>query len=119
MGVSSHKIGTPVAGSEIGRLLPMKLIRLMFLAVVACLLASLNPGYGQAQVPAAEKASELVDINSATTEQLQAIPGIGPAYADKIIKGRPYRAKNELAQKKIIPQATYEKVKDRIIAKQK
>lgn len=61
----------------------------------------------------------MVDINTATAAELKALPGIGDAYSDRIVKGRPYTAKNQLTSRGIIPQATYDKVKDSIIAKQK
>jgi len=67
---------------------------------------------------AAEKA-DLLDINTATAEQRKTFPGIGEAYSEKIIKGRPYQRKDELAQKQILPRATYEQIKYKIVANQK
>ncbi|TXL73770.1 hypothetical protein FHP25_19105 [Vineibacter terrae] len=68
--------------------------------------------------PAPKPAAELIDINAATKEQLMTLKGIGEARSDAIIKGRPYRAKNELVDKKIVPQAVYNDIKDHIIAHQ-
>ena len=111
----------------------MKLNRFFAVAILAMLaLTAASPAFAQGSAtpkpgaaaakpqtgkPAAKAA--LVDLNTATQQELMAIPGIGEAYSQKIIDGRPYARKDDLVTKKIVPQATYDKIKDQVIAKQK
>lgn len=62
--------------------------------------------------------SEVIDINTATKEQLEALPAIGTTYSQKIIDNRPYKRKDELVSKKVLPTATFQKIRSKIIAKQ-
>ena len=105
----------------------MKLTRWLLVFVAAVALAAgqtSSAPKGKAGATSAKTTSApakkggLLDINSASTEDLDALPGIGPVYAQKIIAGRPYRSKTDLVTKKIVPQSTYDKIKSQIIAHQ-
>jgi DNA uptake protein ComE-like DNA-binding protein len=96
----------------------MKHFRFFVLGLWLLLTCSTAPSIllGPPVAIATDKA-DLLDINTATSDQLKTLLVIGDAYSEKIIKGRPYQRKDELVQKKVLPRATYEGIKDKIVAK--
>jgi competence protein ComEA len=105
----------------------MKLIRKSALARMSLLLLAFflmqaaiptQSAANASATPSSTAAGDKLDINTATADQLKALPGISDAISQKIIAGRPYRTKRDLLFKKIISESTYDKIKDQIIAKQ-
>ena len=101
-------------------MLTKRLRFLPVLLVVSVVGAAPSAGVTQTPKPATalpSKPDNLLDLNSATVVELKALPGIGEAYAKRIIDGRPYIAKNQLVSKGIVPQAAYDRIKNSVVAR--
>jgi competence protein ComEA len=94
----------------------MTLLIALLIGLAFALGAGTTPVWAQTQAPPAAKKAP-VDINSASAAELKAVKGIGEADAKKIVENRPYKSTDELVQKKVMPKATYDKIKDQIVAK--
>jgi competence protein ComEA len=112
-----------MTGKKLTRKFVTRFLAAVFaLSLIVCLIGGMAVAQATpapANGTTATASTDLLDINSATKDQLDALPGIGAVYSQKIIDGRPYAKKTDLVRKKVVPQATYNKIKDKIIAKQK
>jgi competence protein ComEA len=96
-----------------------RLIALILIGLFSTGVLTAPTVWAQAPKASSSMKHDLLDLNTASEADLKTIPGIGEAYAKKIVQNRPYKRKDELVQKKVVPQATYDKIKDHVIAKQK
>lgn len=103
------------------------MLRYPVLALALAAALATSPAVAQSPQPAAPTTASpsaaaprlpLIDLNAASKDELDALPGIGPVRAEAIIKGRPYRGKDELVRKKVIPESVYEGIKERVVARQ-
>ena len=93
-------------------------LALVSLAAPVYAQAAKEPAKTETKQPAPAPKTATLDLNTASADELKALPGIGEAYSKKIIENRPYARRDELVKKKVIPQATYDKIKDQIMVKQ-
>lgn len=100
------------------RSLPVLALALMLLPASHAQSKSVTKAATAASSAAPAATGNLLDINTASLDQLQALPGVGQVYSKKIVDGRPYTAKNQLVSRGIVPKATYDKISSMIVAKQ-
>ena len=101
------------------RLTPLVLLLIIGLCLAGCRRAgnTSEPANSRTSVNNSRRDDSLIDLNSATKAELARLPGIGDAYTQRIIDNRPYREKNDLLWRNIIPESTYRQISDRVIAK--
>ena len=95
----------------------MRLLALCVMVAATSFAGGQSPSAAEKKVFSTQTAGDLLDINTATPQQLKALPGFGDAYVRRVIAGRPYTAKNQLVTRGILPQSAYDKVSSRIIAR--
>ena len=97
--------------------LPMRVRHLLAGLALALAAASAGAQTRPAPAPPAPPASSLLDLNTASRDDLMTLDGIGEVRADAIIRARPFKAKTELVERRLIPEALYDRIADKVIAR--